>query len=533
MTYIALYRKWRSQNYDQVIGQEPIIQTLRNAVKSGRLAHAYLFSGPRGTGKTSVARILAKSLNCVNGPTADPCGKCDRCTKIRDGQAVDVIEIDAASNRGIDEIRDLREKVRYAPVEGKYKIYIIDEVHMLTSEAFNALLKTLEEPPSHTVFVLATTEAQKVPATISSRCQRLDFRRIPLSLIVEHLKGVAKTEGFSIDDSALSLIARTSEGSMRDAISLLDQLVSFCGGKITKDDVITVLGTADEEFLFSMLESISDGNAARAISLVEKAVSEGRSIPQITRDIVGHIRYLLLCKFGSDSVIDLIREYLDRLKADSAKLSVERLKSLISIFSKAELDMRWHPHGRLILEVAVMEAITNIQVKDVREVKELVKDAKDVRDVKGVRELVKEVKGVGGKEEHKTVEIKIAEPTSEKPDLLFKVKENWDKALQAVKKKSLFGYVSLHEGSPVKIDASGSLVIGFKKGFSFHKERLEDAANREAVESSLEEVLGQKVRIECIVSDDIPQAPQKSSKDAKSLNLESVKNMFSGKIMRS
>jgi DNA polymerase-3 subunit gamma/tau len=515
MSYIALYRKWRSQSFDDVVGQKPIVQTLKNAIKNDRIAHAYLFSGPRGTGKTSVARIFAKALNCEKGPTDQPCGKCSMCSRIRGGHSVDVIEIDAASNRGIDEIRDLREKVRYAPVEGKYKVYIIDEVHMLTSEAFNALLKTLEEPPAHTIFVLATTELQKVPVTISSRCQRLDFARIPLSLIVKHLENVSKGEKFKIDDKALNLIARSSEGSMRDAISLLDQLVSFCGHTVKFDDVVMVLGTADEEFLFSMAEAMAGGDVAGALSLVEKAVSEGRSIPQVTKDLVGHIRYILLAKVGSESAIDLSREYIERLRADAERYPVERLMEIIRILSRAELDMKWHPHGRLILEVALVEAISE---GDVREKKAAVEvkvsqPAPAVPAAPAVKKVVSEKQAGGG-------------------DLLFKIKENWAKILEAVKKKSLFGFVSLHEGAPLKIGDGGALIIGFKKGFSFHKERLEDGANKSAVESSIAEVVGEKVPIKCVVTDDIPEAPKKEiPKGGGGASIDSIKSFFSGKVV--
>jgi len=423
--------------------------------------------------------------------------------KNRDCPSGDGIENVAPSNRGIDEIRDLREKVRYAPIEGKYKVYIIDEVHMLTSEAFNALLKTLEEPPSHTIFVLATTEPQKVPQTISSRCQRLDFSRIPLKLVVDHLKEIAKGEKFNIDYEALNLIARTSEGSMRDAISLLVQLVSFCGKKIAFDDVVMVLGTADEEFLFSMIEAIASSDIKSALSLVEKAVSEGRGIPQITRDLVGHIRYILLSKFEVESIIDLTKEYIARLKKDAERLSVDKLKDMIRIFSKAELDMKWHPHARLILEVAVVEAA-----------KEFPLCVNPTPQAKVVQEKSKE-------QPKPKLEIK-------EEGLLLKVKENWNKILEDVKKKSLFGYVSLHEGIPIK--AERNLVIAFKKGFSFHKERLEEQSNKEIVESTLESVLGKKMPIECIIKENIPE-PSKSKQDNKNVSVDAVKNMFSGKII--
>ncbi len=300
MTYVPLYRKWRSQNFDELVGQGFIVQTLKNAIKSGRISHAYLFSGVRGTGKTSTARIFAKALNCAKGPTDSPCGTCDQCIKIRDGHAVDTIEIDAASNRGIDEIRDLREKVRYTPVEGRYKVYIIDEVHMLTSEAFNALLKTLEEPPKHVVFILATTEPQKVPLTIASRCQRLDFRRLSNTEVSDHIRKIAKMEGIAIDDEAIQLIARNSEGAMRDAISLFDQLISFAGKSIKHDDVIQMLGTASADLIFEFGDALGKEDVGALMALIGKLTSEGRSIPQVTREVLTHLRNLMLVLFGGE-----------------------------------------------------------------------------------------------------------------------------------------------------------------------------------------------------------------------------------------
>jgi DNA polymerase-3 subunit gamma/tau len=497
MTYIALYRKYRSQTFDDVIGQQPIVQTLKNAITKNRLAHAYLFSGPRGTGKTSVARILAKALNCRSGPTDSPCSKCDTCTRIRDGHSVDVIEIDAASNRGIDEIRDLREKVRYVPTEGKYKVYIIDEVHMLTSEAFNALLKTLEEPPSHVIFVLATTESQKVPLTISSRCQRLDFARIPLLMIMDQLKKIAKSEGFSVEDKALNLIARSSEGSMRDAISLLDQLISFSGKTIKFDDVSLVLGSVNEEFLFLILDSIEKGDMASSLSLIEKAVADGGSVLQITRDILGHVRYILLAKLGSESIIDLPEEYIGRLRSDAGRFSIESLKELIKVFSRAELDMKWHPHPRLILEVAVVEAGS----------------------------FAPKPAASAPKPEAPTA------PQAE-GDRFLQLKGKWGAVLESVKKKSLFAYVSLHEGVPLKVDEKGSLVIAFKKGFSFHRERLLEKANKSAVETALFEVAGNSVPIECVISDDVPErAVEETPAQSKKVSADSVKQLFSGRIV--
>ncbi|MEA3492835.1 MAG: DNA polymerase III subunit gamma/tau [Candidatus Margulisiibacteriota bacterium] len=499
MSYISLYRKWRSQNFDEVVGQPAIVQTLKNAIKNNRLAHAYLFSGPRGTGKTSTARILAKALNCEKRPTPNPCGKCSQCEKITSGHSVNVIEIDAASNRGIDEIRELRERIRYAPVEGRYKVYIIDEVHMLTSEAFNALLKTLEEPPSHTIFVLATTELHKVPLTISSRCQRLDFGRIKLSEIEAHLKAVAKKEGFEIDDKALNLIARMAEGAMRDAISLLDQLVSFSGHKISYDDVVMMMGTADEELLFSFADAVAGNDSAKVLELIGKGLEEGRSTAQVTRDLVSHFRNLLHLKVGSGEALELTHDYLKRLKVQAEIFSLNKIKDVIRALSRAELDMKWHPHGRLVLEVALLELL-------------------------GERSAEAEVKRETKVEARKADAPRISQNDSPiaSGGRITRVKTHWKDILENVRKKSIFSYVSLHEGEPVEVNDKGKLVISFRRGYAFHKERLEEVKNKLSVEDAIQEVVGEKVPIECIVS---------NGKKEPALSANTVAEFFEGRVL--
>jgi DNA polymerase-3 subunit gamma/tau len=512
MSYISLYRKWRSQNFDEIIGQPAIVQTLKNAIKNNRLAHAYLFSGPRGTGKTSTARILAKALNCKKGPTPSPCGKCESCVKIRDGHSVNVIEIDAASNRGIDEIRELRERVRYAPVEGRYKVYIIDEVHMLTPEAFNALLKTLEEPPSHTIFVLATTELHKVPLTISSRCQRLDFGRIKVKEIEEHLQKVARDEGFEIDEKALNLIARVGEGSMRDSISLLDQLVSFSGHNISYDNVVMLLGTADEELLLAFGEAVAENSPAKVLELVRSGMEEGRSTLQVTRDLVAHFRNLLHIKVGSGQVLELTSDYLEKLKKQAESFSLQKIKEMIRALSRAELDMKWHPHARLVLEVALLELL---------EEREAVAVAKS--ETSGKVRQAAEVR-VTRNDSH------VASATTAQPiamqasgDGKFgKIQSGWNDILENVKKKTIFGYVSLHEAEPAEINAKGKLVISFRRGYAFHKERLEEIKNKQAVEEAVREITGEKIPIECIVTD---------GKKESTLSASVVAEFFEGKVL--
>ena len=296
MAYMALYRKWRPQDFSDLIGQEHISETLSNAISTGKVAHAYLFSGPRGTGKTSTAKILAKALNCEHGPTPTPCNQCVCCQKINDGSFMDVFEIDAASNRGIDEIRDLRETVKFAPVDGKYKVYIIDEVHMLTTEAFNALLKTLEEPPSHVVFILATTEVHKVPITIQSRCQRYDFKRITKDDILKRLVMITDEMGLNADKDALSIIAIQADGGMRDALSIFDQVVSFTGGHITYKSVIENLNVLDYEYYFRLTDAMLSGNVRSAILILNDILSKGFDGQNIITGLASHFRDLLVCK---------------------------------------------------------------------------------------------------------------------------------------------------------------------------------------------------------------------------------------------
>ena len=359
MSYQVLARKWRPQTFEEVVGQEPITKTLQNAIATGRVAHAFLFSGARGVGKTSVARILAKALNCVHGPTPQPCNTCEVCQEITGGSSMDVLEIDGASNRGIDEVRDLREKIKYLPVDGKYKVYIIDEVHMLTKEAFNALLKTLEEPPAHAVFILATTEPHKVPVTIMSRCQRYDFRRIATSLIQEQLIKLVDQEGWALDADSLALIAREAEGSLRDAQGFLDQVVTFGGDQVGTPEIAKILGVTDRKALVASLTAIVHRDGPTLLELIDDLYNQGHDLKRFYQDLVQYARHLLLAGLYPEArrlaeVADSEWEELVRL---SRVWPAAHLHNLLNVLLLGEEDLKRAPQPRLALEVLLLRLI--------------------------------------------------------------------------------------------------------------------------------------------------------------------------------
>ena len=355
MAYIALYRKWRPGSFKDLVGQEHISRTLSNAITSGKIGHAYLFSGPRGTGKTSTAKILAKARNCEHGPTPDPCGECAQCRKISDGSSMDVFEIDAASNRGIDEIRDLRETVKFAPVDGRYKIYIIDEVHMLTTEAFNALLKTLEEPPSHVVFILATTEAHKVPATIQSRCQRYDFKRITVEEIHDRLRYVADEMKLDAEEEALTMIAVQADGGLRDALSILDQCSALSEGTITAERVRQILGLVGHDWIYRMTRALAAQKAQEVLEVIAELLRDGKDLKQIVAELSLHLRSLMIYQaVGTVANMDLYAEQEDVLKEQSRLFSAEQVMRMIRRLHEAMNEMKWSPQPRITVEVALL-----------------------------------------------------------------------------------------------------------------------------------------------------------------------------------
>ena len=361
MSYTALYRKWRPTSFEEVRGQDHIVKTLKNQINSGRIGHAYLFCGTRGTGKTSIAKIFARAVNCEHPVDGSPCGECSMCRQIAEGASLNVVEIDAASNNGVENIRDIREQVKYPPTDGRYRVYIIDEVHMLSIGAFNALLKTLEEPPSYVIFILATTEVHKIPITILSRCQRYDFKRISIDTIAGRLAELTQAEQIDVDDRALRYVARAADGSMRDALSLLDQCVAFhFGEKLTYDNVLEVLGAVDNRVFSKLFQAVLASDTKACIREIEEMIIQGRDLSQLVNDFVWYMRNLLIAKTTDEpgDMLDMSEENLAVLKEEAAGVDTETLMRYIRIFSELSGQLRYASQKRILVEIAFIKLTT-------------------------------------------------------------------------------------------------------------------------------------------------------------------------------
>jgi DNA polymerase-3 subunit gamma/tau len=509
MSHVSFYRKWRPQTFEEIIGQERVTRTLQNAIRTQRVVHAYLFAGHRGTGKTTTARILAKALNCVHGPTPTPCNACAQCEAIGGGYAVDVIEIDAASNRGIEEIRELRDRIRLAPAEGRYKVYIIDEAHMLTPEAANALLKTLEEPPAHAILVLVTTEPHRLPPTILSRCQRFDFRRVSAREIVARLRRIAEVEGFAVDERALALIASSADGSVRDAESMLDQLAAFARGPITASDVVTVLGLVEEETALRLAEAVIARDPLACLSLVHQAASDGRDVRQLLRALLDHFRDLLVVASGcrDADLLDTSEARLEALSAQAGRTSVEEILRALSILAATETEARWNPHPRLLLEVALIRLCRP----------EMDPTLEGLRA--RLRLLEQKVAGTpappspapapeaprAAARPHSAPPPEAHEPAPAPapPDLppaveVDDVRRLWGRILEEVKRTKMFCHALLIEGTPLRVEGS-TLVVGLRAGYNFHVDNLHRPENRAVVEEAIQRVLQRRLRLQCTI----------------------------------
>lgn len=503
MPYIVLARRWRPQLFKDVVGQEHVTKTLQNAISTGRIAHAYLFSGPRGVGKTTVARILAKAVNCMKGISPEPCEECNTCREITAGRSIDVIEIDAASNRGIDEIRELRESVKFAPVSGRYKVYIIDEAHMLTIEAFNALLKTLEEPPEHVIFILATTEPYKIPATILSRCQRFDFRRLNRSEIVGRLREMAKSDSFSIDDDSLFLIAESADGSMRDALSILDQLLSFSDGNIKVEEVGKILGMGQYHLLDQLVWNIIKNNSSESLNTLNNLADHGADLNQCLKKLIYYFRDLMVYKINP-GLIDASEARLQQLARQSEGLSTDRIMRIARVLMQTENDIKQWGYERLNLEMA-LGRLSRLSEGDIPLTEVLGKlEQIESRLVAGTTISASVAAETGTIYEASAV-AEVTSKATENADQSVEYKETdpihatWTELLKAVKQNH---HISLHailkDALPLSI-SEDNMVIDFKS--SWHREQVEDTENRKTIEAELSRIIGRPMKLKIMTSD--------------------------------
>jgi DNA polymerase-3 subunit gamma/tau len=515
VSYEVFARKYRPQTFDDLVGQSHVSRTLKNAVAQNRLAHAYLFVGPRGVGKTSTARILAKSLNCIKGPTVTPCGVCDNCREIAGGNSLDVIEIDGASNNSVEDVRQLRENVRYAPAKGRFKIYLIDEVHMLSSAAFNALLKTLEEPPDHVKFIFATTEPQKVLPTILSRCQRFDLHRIPANLIAQHLQFIAKKEKITLQPAAAHAIARGAEGGLRDAESMLDQLVAFCGEKISEGDVLNVFGFTSEQTVSDLTGRILRGETPGAIDLLHEQCEAGKDMMRLMADLIAYLRDLLVFKAEPDALSDDVDPDVQQsLAADAELICTDRLLELIDQFAAAEGRMKWVPNKKLHFEVAVIKAIQSLGQATLDEVIEKLGELRDGGGAKpvaaGSSSAVASAKADDRGETKAMAQKPGVIPTS--PD--YNKTRVADKSAAADDEKIWQGIVARIPAQKafVRNAASAAHFLGtegryFKLGFAPNDKPMMDIlstqANRKFVEALLHEITGKDWSLKLTVNEEL------------------------------
>ena len=544
MSYEVFARKYRPQTFDDLVGQAHVSRTLKNAVTQNRLAHAYLFVGPRGIGKTSTARILAKALNCVKGPTVNPDGTCDNCKEIAAGNSLDVLEIDGASNNGVEQVRELRENVRYAPAKSRYKIYIIDEVHMLTAAAFNALLKTLEEPPPHVKFIFATTEPQKVLPTIVSRCQRFDLHRIPATLIADHLQFIAKKEKITLEPAAGHAIARGAEGGMRDAESMLDQLVAFCGEKISENDVLNVFGFTSEQSVVDLTGKIFRGETAAALDVLYEQSEAGKDMMRLMSDLISYLRDLLVFKAKPDALKEDVDPELQKALAAQANLiENERLLELIDQFAQAEGRMKWAPNKKLHFEVAIIKAIQSLGQATLDEVIEKLGELRDGKSATAEKKTLSAetgerqpgssvVAGVPSPSEKKAAgsagpTLRVAEIANGETD----VNKIWQTAFARIPATKAFVRNSAAVAHVLPSEGR-HFVLGFSPDQKSPMDILGTTTNRKLVESLLHEASGKDWTLKLTMQNDLPSKQPSSEDYTDSPLIRDALEIFKGEIKR-
>ncbi|MCX5694747.1 MAG: DNA polymerase III subunit gamma/tau [Candidatus Omnitrophica bacterium] len=555
MSYTVFALKWRPQDFESIIGQDHIVGTLKNAISKDRLAHAYLFAGPRGVGKTSTARILAKALNCKEGPTLKPCQKCPSCLEINQGRSLDVIEIDGASNRGIDEIRALRENVKFSPTHGKYKVYIIDEVHQITPDGFNALLKTLEEPPEFVKFIFATTHPQKVIPTIISRCQRMDFRRITVIEIIAQLEKIIHQEKIIVDKEVLAAVARSSDGSLRDAESVLDQLASFSKDRISLKDAISVLGMVEQDVLFALTDKIIQKDPAQALKLFNEIIDDGKDPGVFLINLIEHFRNLMVAKVSQadNKLVDLPQEICDRLFKQSQLMSLDEIFTAFNILIATQEMTKRLDSQRIPLEISLVRLAHNRpEGRGLATDSQTHKSAGDGLPPNKQSHKLENGGLLSNKQSQKNQSNSLNQINSETNDLsstkkeqpqqvpivkdslapvisvpLEKVKEVWDSIINNLSTIKMSVSTYLSEGEPMKVQ--GDLVtVAFPKSCSLHKESLDKKENKALVEKAASELCNADLRINFVLN-----AEMKRDVDARSNPfVKSALEMFGGRVVK-
>ena len=507
----ALYRVYRPKTFEDVVGQEHIVKTLKNQIKNNNIGHAYLFSGTRGTGKTSTAKIFARAVNCLNPINEEPCNECEICIDTLNDNIMDIVEIDAASNNSVDDIRELRESVKYTPSKAKYKVYIIDEVHMLSQGAFNALLKTLEEPPSYVIFILATTEPHKIPATILSRCQRFDFKRVSSKDIADRMSYICEKENIQAEDKALSLIARNSQGALRDALSILDQCMSFGNDKIEYNDVIELLGTLNIDELFQLSQSIIDEDTKKSLQILNEFIIWGKDIRNLINDLIDHFRNLMVCKVSKDldEIISLPEESIERLKNQAENININDLIRILNILSETQDSMKSSSNTRILAEVTMMK-IAQPMFDESKEA--LIKRIENLEKIIESGNI--KVVTVQNESEINTVpqRVQVDEPQERKEDIVYEevksedvklVESSWKKVIQKIKEdKKLSIAALLREVSSFNVK-DNILYLIFNDNFSFARSRLNSKETIDYIESIIREILNRSFNIQIYLKSEV------------------------------
>ncbi|WP_195955738.1 DNA polymerase III subunit gamma/tau [Clostridium saudiense] len=536
MAYTALYRECRPKTFNDVVGQEHITTTLKNQILNHRIAHAYLFCGTRGTGKTSTAKVFAKALNCLNLQDGEPCNECEMCRKINEGLAIDVTELDAASNNGVDKIRDIIDDVKYPPQEAKYKVYIMDEVHMLSAGAVNAFLKTLEEPPNNVIFILATTDPQKLPITILSRCQRFDFKRINNNEITARLRKIVDDQNVLADERSLNLIARVSDGAMRDSLSILDQAISMGNGNVDYNTVVSMLGLVTNEHLFNLTNAVIQRSVEKSIGIIEDVIYSGKDIYLFIKDLITHYRNLLMAKVTNnpEEVLDMSEENIALIKEQSARLRAEEIMRCIRILQEAENNAKLSKQARLYCELAIIkmckieyDTSSEVMLTRLNKLEENLKNGSiKVATVESQNNNINAVKkSINNVESKKPTQTQHIEETlsgnSDSRITINDVQKAWRDILEAFKARRAMVISSLIQiGKPIAC-ANGIVTVQFEKQYQFSRDRLSESKNKPIINEVFSEILQENIKVNFVVEED-----NKGSKSTEDILREKIGDDF-------